>query len=390
MSHANGTGRMRVVVVGGGVAGAASAIALTQAGAAVTVYEAHAEPAGPVGSFVSLAANGLRALDALGCLPPVQAAGRAVERQRMWSGGGRLLGDVPRGRRSGDPLHSVTLMRADLVSVLRTEAARLGARIRTGERLDTTALERLHAADVADLIVGADGIWSATRRLLHPTAPEPGYAGLYTVSGESHGLDIEPDAFNMIFGRRGAFLHVPAPDGGVWWSAQVSARTPPDPRTVGVDDLAEIFGTEQRAVAVLRATTRVHGGTLLHTLPLVRGHHDGRIVLIGDAAHPVGAGQGASMALEDAVVLAQELGRRTTTSDALAVYDRLRGDRLGKMVKAAIANRDAKTAGPVAARLRDLIMPIVFPRMYERATGWLYDYDLGSLPTAASATAEAG
>ncbi|WP_347177268.1 FAD-dependent monooxygenase [Parafrankia sp. EAN1pec] len=97
----------------------------------------------------------------------------------------------------------------------------------------------------------------------------------------------------MIFGRRGAFLHVPAPDG-----------------------------------RVLRATTRVHGGTLLHTLPLVRGHHDGRIVLIGDAAHPVGAGQGASMALKDAVVLARELGRRTTTSDALAVYDRLRGDRL--------------------------------------------------------------
>ncbi|MEX5708264.1 FAD-dependent monooxygenase [Parafrankia sp. FMc6] len=134
----------------------------------------------------------------------------------------------------------------------------------------------------------------------------------------------------------------------------------------------------------------MHGGTLLHTLPLVRGHHDGRIVLIGDAAHPVGAGQGASMALEDAVVLARELGRRTTTSNALAVYDRLRGDRLGKMVKAAIANRDAKTAGPVAARLRDLIMPIVFPRMYERATGWLYDYDLGAPPTAASATADAG
>ncbi|WP_035753023.1 FAD-dependent oxidoreductase [Parafrankia discariae] len=383
MADATATAPLRVVVVGGGVAGAASAIALARAGATVTVHEAYAEPAGPVGSFVSLAANGLRALDALGCLPPVQAAGRAVERQRMWSGGGRLLGDVPRGRRSSDPLHSVTLMRADLVSVLRAEATRLGARISTDDPLDISALERLRAG--ADLIVGADGIWSATRRLLHPTAADPGYAGLYSVSGESHTLDVEPDAFNMIFGRRGAFLYVPAPDGGVWWSAQVSSRTPPDPRAVGVAELTGIFAAERRAAAVLRATTRVHGGTLLHTLPLVPRHHDDRVVLIGDAAHPVGAGQGGSMALEDAVVLGRELGRRTTTSDALATYDRLRRDRLGKMTRAASANRDAKTAGPVAARLRDLIMPIVFPRMYERATGWLYDYDLGTLPHAATA-----
>ncbi len=55
---------MRVVVVGGGVAGSASAIALARIGAQVTVYEAYENPAGPVGSFVSLSVNGLRALDA--------------------------------------------------------------------------------------------------------------------------------------------------------------------------------------------------------------------------------------------------------------------------------------------------------------------------------------
>jgi salicylate hydroxylase len=77
---------MRAVVVGGGVAGSASAIALARIGADVTVYEAYEDPAGPVGSYVSLAVNGLRALDALGCLPAVQAAGFPVARQRMWSG----------------------------------------------------------------------------------------------------------------------------------------------------------------------------------------------------------------------------------------------------------------------------------------------------------------
>jgi len=89
---------MRAVVTGGGVAGSASAIALARSGADVTVYEAYEDPAGPVGSYVSLAVNGLRALDALGCLPAVQAAGFPVARQRMWSGSGKLLGDVARGR----------------------------------------------------------------------------------------------------------------------------------------------------------------------------------------------------------------------------------------------------------------------------------------------------
>jgi salicylate hydroxylase len=50
------------------------------------------------------------------------------------------------------------------------------------------------------------------------------------------------------------------------------------------------------------------------------------------------------------------------------------------MARTAAANRDAKTAGPVSAALRNLIMPVMFGRFYERATGWLYDYDPGITP----------
>ena len=167
---------MRAVVIGGGVAGSASAIALARTGFDVTVYEAHEDPAGPVGSYVSLAVNGLRALDALGCLEPVQRAGFPVARQLMWSGRGKLLGDVARGRSPEDGLHSVTLMRAGLVTALREEALRSGARIVTGRRLTDTAGPLTVGAD---LIVGADGIWSATRRELDPVAPLPTYAGIY-------------------------------------------------------------------------------------------------------------------------------------------------------------------------------------------------------------------
>src|SRR5207244_5722736 len=101
------------------------------------------------------AANGLRAVSALGCLPALQAAGFPVARQRMWSGRGKALGEVARARRPQDPLHSVTLWRADLVRILREAARRAGATVVTGQ----TAPERPDA----DPVVGAGGTRSATR-----------------------------------------------------------------------------------------------------------------------------------------------------------------------------------------------------------------------------------
>ncbi len=373
---------MRAIVAGGGVAGSASAIALARIGADVTVYEAYQDPGGPVGSHVSLAVNGLRALAALDCLEPVQQAGFPVARHRMWSGRGRLLGDVARGRRPDDDLLSVTLMRADLVTALRQEALRSGARVVTGQRLTGTA-DALAAG--ADLIVGADGIWSAVRRDLDPAAPQPAYAGLYSVSGRSGGARLPAglprDGFNWIFARHGVFIFLPAPDGSVWWTAQVADRQPPsDPAAVSAAGLAALFSGEEQAAAVLRAATTVGAAYPGHVLAPVTCRFAGTTVLIGDAAHPAGAGQGASMALEDAVVLARELAAAGATEAGLAAFDRQRHERSGQLARTEAANRDAKTAGPVASRMRELIMPHVFSRFYENATGWLYDYDPGSLP----------
>jgi salicylate hydroxylase len=369
---------MRVVVAGGGVAGTACAVALAMTGAQVTVFEAYEDPAGPTGSFLSLAANGLRGLDVLGCLDAVRSAGFAVPRQRMWAGNGKLLGDVPRARTAQDPMISVTLLRARLVSALRAEAARAGARIVTGRRMDGDSLAAV-LADGTDLVVGADGIWSATRRFLDPAAPAPEYAGQYSVSGVSQGLGLEPGSWNMIYGRRGAFIYLPAPDGSVWWSAQVSAPAPPGPGDAGLGQLAALYAAEDQAVRIVRATDTVHGVTNHHVLAPVPRWHDDRTVLVGDAAHPVGAGQGASMAIEDAIELAQQLQRASSIAAALAGYDGRRRARVAKMARTASANRDAKVAGPLAARMRDLMMPLLFGRFYEKGTAWLYAYDPGTL-----------
>jgi 2-polyprenyl-6-methoxyphenol hydroxylase-like FAD-dependent oxidoreductase len=366
------------------VAGTACAVALARIGARVTVYEAYEDPAGPVGSFLSLAANGLRGLDVLGVLDQVRAAGFSVPRQRMWAGRGKLLGDVPRGRTGDDPMISVTLMRSSLVAVLRDEARRAGAEVVTGRRLGHVDLAALAGAGAgaeggADLVVGADGIWSATRGFLDPAAPAPVYAGQYSVSGTSSGLALEPGSWNMIYGRQGAFIYLPAPDGSVWWSAQVSSPEPAGPDATALRKLTALYAAEDRAASILRAADSGAGVTNLHVLAPVPRWHDERTVLIGDAAHPVGSGQGASMAIEDAIVLAQELQRAGSGPAALRGYDQRRRARVEKMAKTAAANRDAKVAGPAAAWMRDLMMPLFVERFYEKATAWLYAYDPGTL-----------
>jgi 2-polyprenyl-6-methoxyphenol hydroxylase-like FAD-dependent oxidoreductase len=296
----------------------------------------------------------------------------------MWAGNGKLLGDVARARTAQDPMISVTLMRSDLVSVLREQARRAGAQIVTGRRLTPDDLAAA-APDGADLVVGADGIWSATRQFLDPAAPDPVYGGQYSVSGVSHGLGLEPGSWNLIYGRRGAFIYLPAPDGSVWWSAQVSAAQPPGPDADGLDQLDALYAAEHQAVRILRASDTGHGVTHHHVLAPVPRWHDDLTVLVGDAAHPVGSGQGASMAIEDAIVLAQELQARGSVAAALAGYDERRRPRVAKMAKTAASNRDAKVAGPVAARMRNLMMPLFFGRFYEKATAWLYAYDPGTL-----------
>lgn len=354
---------MKVVVIGGGVAGAACAAALAQVGADVTVYEAHPDPAGPVGSFLSLAANGLRGLEALGCLARVQELGFAVPWQQMWSSSGKSLGRVARARPADSALHSVTLMRADLVTALREHA---GVPMHIGRTRD--------GSGDPDLVVGADGIWSTTRTTIDPDAPKPRYGGITSVAGTSD-VDMEPGAFHMTFGKRATFVHVPRPEGGVWWAAQI----PGEPRELSLEEVTGLL--EPRLADIVRATTHEHGSTRHHVLDPVRRQHDGRrTVLIGDAAHPVGSGQGASMAIEDAIVLAQQVQEHGEVPAALVAFDRLRRDRMDKLAKMATRNRDAKLAGPVAAFARDLVMPVMFPRFYPKATGWLYDFTPPALP----------
>ncbi len=166
------------LVIGGGIAGPVTAIALRQAGIDATVYEAHGRQADGVGGALMLALNGMAALRAIGAERAVADVGLPTPRMVMETGAGKRLGvfeDLP-----GLPT-SRTFARADLCRALFDEAVGRGVAVEYGKRLvglDNEA-DRVvaHFADgssaTADVLVGADGIRSTVRTLLDPAAPEP-------------------------------------------------------------------------------------------------------------------------------------------------------------------------------------------------------------------------
>ena len=103
------------------------------------------------------------------------------------------------------------------------------------------------------------------------------------------------------------------------------------------------------------------------------------MIVIGDAAHATApsSGQGASMAVEDAVVLARCLRDLPETGQAFAAYERLRRGRVEKIVAHGARTSNSKAAGPVGRALRDLMMPMILKRVARGGSlAWMHDYHI--------------
>jgi FAD-dependent urate hydroxylase len=316
----------------------------------------------------------------------------------LLNGRGKVLADVPNGGTLPDGTHAITIRRPDLYAALRDEAERRNIPIRYGKRLTgiqhTNSGLRVHFADgttaEADVLVGADGIRSTTRRLLDQEAPDASYVGFLNTGGYAR-VDVPgPAGVNhLCFGRRAFFGWMKSPDGEVWWFANPPAPHEPDPEKLGAipaqlwrAQLLDLF-TDDRipAVDLIRATDDVFPGWITYDLPSVPTWHDGRAVLVGDAAHAVSpsAGQGAAMAIEDAVVLAQCLRDHDDAPAALARYEQLRRDRVERVRAQGRRNGSGKTVGPIGRAVRDLVLPIVMRQLFRNGRDplrWMWDHHI--------------
>jgi 2-polyprenyl-6-methoxyphenol hydroxylase-like FAD-dependent oxidoreductase len=292
---------MKAIVVGGGIGGLAAAVSLRRVGWEVQVLE-RAAAFTEIGAGVGVMPNALRALEWMGVADEVRRLGTPRVSGGVRASDGRWLVHLPEAGQE----RVIAMHRADLHGVL---LRALPSEI-LFNNVEVTCVEELDA----DLVVAADGINSRLRAELLPDAPGPVYAGATAWRGVAPGPYDLP--ITQTLGPGGEAGVLPLGDGRVCWYVAAVA-----PAQADLDPL-ELFGDWHDPLPhLIRSAPEVLRHDI-HELPLLPTFVRGRVALLGDAAHAMTPylGQGACMALEDAVTLASVDGD-------LARYDALRRPR---------------------------------------------------------------
>ena len=365
----------RVAVVGGGTGGSAAALLLARAGAHVTLLERVEQPRA-VGAGIAIAENGLAVLESLG-LGPVLAVGQPVGAARIVDGSGRTLLEARAPQPRVRMLRRSTLQ-GILLDALASESRverRFGAEVMRASA-DGTVIVREGGTEHplrADLVIGADGVHSRVR--------EGGAFGARVHrSGLSYvrmlvpaGLETGTEAWTPA-GVFGAF----AVDNGTY--AFASCGLAECRAALAARDLDAFRNAWARAYppsAHILGALAQFDDLLVNEVLHVRCDRwfDGRLVLLGDAAHAMAPnlGQGANSALVDAAVLLDELRRAPTLDEALAAYQRRRRAKVRRVATAsARLGRLAEATHPVARALRDrVLVPVIRLFASPRATAMM-------------------
>jgi 2-polyprenyl-6-methoxyphenol hydroxylase-like FAD-dependent oxidoreductase len=370
----------RAIIVGGGIGGLTAGIALRQAGIDAVVLERAAEFK-EFGTGLHIAINAMRAMRELGLAEQVKGAGTPIERMQFLDWRGRILDEWPVDQLASElGVPGVGVTRPSLHRVLVSALGDDGLRMSTefaGFEQDTEGITARLAdgrEERADLLVGADGIQSSIRRALIG-AGEPRYAG-YTTARAIIDFDHErarPGLFRLHWGRGKVFIFYRVAEGRLYWVA--ATRTGPDRNGAAPRDKGALLDRYREfcepVAAVIEATPEesiVRADAV--DRPPVERWGDGRITLLGDAAHPMSPtqGQGACQAIEDGVILAKSLRERDDVVAGLRAYEERRIPRTSKFVRQSrMIGSMGRWQNPLACALRDGLQRAAGKRAFKRA-----------------------
>ena len=339
---------LRILIIGGGIGGLTSAIALSGKGHRVTVIER--DPDWSVyGVGIIQQGNVIRAMTELGVIDDYLAAGVGFDYVAVHAPDGTMVAKVPSRRLVERYPANLGIGRRALHKILGDRALAAGAEIHLGVTVEHMEDNGTEVASVFsngsdgryDIVLGSDGLYSQTRALLFADAPKPGYTG-QAVWRYNLPRPEGMDALHVYNGRIGAGL-VPISEDLMY--IYLTTPEPDNPRypTEGLAAaMREKLQSHAPAIRELAQHIVDDEGVVYRPLEthLMRGPwHVGRIALLGDAVHAATPhlGQGAGMAIEDSLVLADELTRQATPEAAFTAYRERRFERCRYIVETSLS-----------------------------------------------------
>ncbi len=396
----------KILIAGGGIAGMASALALTRAGCQTQVYE-RAQVFAEVGAGVQLGPNVTHVLQAWGLQTALQdVAAFPTQLQARSALSGDVLATLPLGadtqRRYGAPY--VTIHRADLHQMLYGAAMAAGAQVHSGAVV--TALKSTaghvevqvsqadgHTQHTADVAVVADGVWSQLRQqlLVEGSVQPAGHLAYRTLLRQADlPAHMRSQDVTVWMGPYAHVVHYPV-RGGEWLNlvvlteGQMPGVTADDlqswnaqqtPEQAEHDLKAALRGACVPLQALIGAAASWRAWPLCGRTPMQGAHQhvQGRVALLGDAAHPMlpYLAQGAGMAIEDAAVLAQQLAVASNVPQALQAFAAQRWQRNAQVQRGAIRNGQVFHARGPMRWGRDLGLRLAGPMLMDQP--WLYGH----------------
>ena len=319
----------RIAIVGAGVAGLALAILATRRGFQVSVYERGSQIAS-MGAGVTLWPNAMYVLHQMGVGEAIERVGGAPRFMRQFDRHGVRQGEFDIGAVNAlSGFSSVTILRRDLMTILADTLEALGGKVYFGCPITREKVDLLQQG--FDLVVGADGrMNSVVRQALYPAQARPRYQGFINIIGISRlGEGVLDNVIHDVRGPGERFGIVPVKSGICYWAAAWSAGMDRDrPVSDWFGEMHRRFsGWFEPVKTVLESCEAASLKRIfVHDLDPLPYWHQGKVVILGDAAHaplPT-SGQGACQALEDAWHLARLLEEQDGLDDALVDFYQLR------------------------------------------------------------------
>lgn len=376
---------MQGLIIGGGIGGLCTALALQRQGIDARVFEA-SSVLGPVGAGIWVAPNAMRVLDWLGVANAVQRHGAPVARAQLFDHRGRLVNTLT-GRdleaRFGYTITAIhrSKLHDALLAPLGNGAVELGKRcVSVRDVADAVHVTFEDGTDATgDFLIGADGLHSVVRHQLFGDvalryAGETCWRGMADVPLPKHLRDGSVECWGI--GRRMGFAQVGA--GQVyWWATQRTApggRDRPDGVKRALMNAYADFPAGFPAILQSTPEPAIVRHDLFD-LPNLPRWSRGRVGLLGDAAHATtpNLGQGGAQAIESAWVLAECLSRGGTIDSALERYETRRRPKADKIMRASWRlGRLAGVTNPVARALRNRLVTLTPRFVAMRQLAWVF------------------